>query len=279
LDKAIDPMTHDVWLSRHLYLEPVAQLHALVDVAVAGIPREDLSTPIWENYTADFHEGVPLLDSSATFIDLTAAASALVLLIEKLASAPLPGKIAQETRALESELRCDPDSPRRAVAWLLDRDVHTSAYPGLLRYFGWTTLARHLHPIVNAFAEWREEEHWLRSYCPSCGSRPSMAQLVGTDPGRLRLLSCGCCKTRWRYRRTDCAFCENQNGNRLAVLAVEGEGGLRIDYCESCRGYLKTYDGEGSESVLLADWTSIHLDIIAHDRGLRRLAASLYEFS
>ena len=60
-------------------------------------------------------------------------------------------------------------------------------------------------------------------------------------------------------------------------MTVEGERGLRIDYCESCKGYLKTYDGEGSETVLLADWTSIHLDVIASDHGLKRLAASLYE--
>ena len=44
-----------------------------------------------------------------------------------------------------------------------------------------------------------------------------------------------------------------------------------------CSGYLKTYDGEGSESVLLADWASLHLDVIARDRGLKRLAASLYD--
>lgn len=36
-------------------------------------------------------------------------------------------------------------------------------------------------------------------------------------------------------------------------------------------------EGEGSEGVLLADWTSLHLDVIARDRGLKRLAASLYE--
>jgi hypothetical protein len=57
----------------------------------------------------------------------------------------------------------------------------------------------------------------------------------------------------------------------------QGEGGLRIDYCDGCHGYLKTYDGEGSESVLLADWTSLHLDLLARDRGLKRMAASLYE--
>ena len=104
-----------------------------------------------------------------------------------------------------------------------------------------------------------------------------MAQLAGKDPGRLRLLSCGRCRTRWRYGRTDCPFCENRDGHRLAAIDVEGQSGLRIDYCEHCRGYLKTYNGEGSESVLLADWTSPHLDLIARDRGLKRMAASLYE--
>jgi hypothetical protein len=29
--------------------------------------------------------------------------------------------------------------------------------------------------------------------------------------------------------------------------------------------------------VLLSDWSSLHLDLLAHDRGLQRLAASLYE--
>ena len=272
-------MTQDVWLSRHLYLQPVAQLHALVDSTVAGIPNENPCAPIWDDYAADFQEGVPLLESSAAVIDATVTASAMMLLVEKLASARLPGKLAQETRALDSELRGNSDASQRAIAWLLKGSTYVSACPGLLRYFGWTVLARHLRPVVGAFAGWRDEERWLRSYCPTCGSRPSMAQLAGTEPGRLRLLSCGRCKTRWRYRRTGCPFCENQNDHRLAVLAVEGEGGLRIDYCESCRGFLKTYVGEGSENVLLADWTSVHLDIIAHDRGLIRSAASLYEVS
>jgi FdhE protein len=270
-------VTRDVWLSRHSFLEPVAQLHTLVEDAVAEIPNESPCSPTWDDYAPHFQQGVPLLQSSAAFIDSTAPANALGLLIEKMSSVLLSGKLAQETRLVESELRGDPDAPRRAVAWLLDRDVYASANPGLLRYFGWTVLAHHLSPLVDAFAYWREEECWLRSYCPTCGSRPSMAQLVGADPGRLRLLSCGRCKTRWRYRRIGCPFCENRNYDRLTVLLVEGEGGLRIDYCEGCRGYLKTYDGEGSEEVLLADWTSIHLDTVARDRGLIRSAASLYE--
>jgi len=104
-----------------------------------------------------------------------------------------------------------------------------------------------------------------------------MAQLVGVDPGRMRLLSCGCCGTRWQFKRTGCPFCETDS-QRLASVIIEDETGLRIDHCESCGGYLKTYDGQGNESLLLSDWSSLHLDLIAHDRGLKRLAASLYEF-
>ena len=37
-----------------------------------------------------------------------------------------------------------------------------------------------------------------------------------------------------------------------------------------------SHAGTGSESLMLADWSSLHLDIIAGDRGLQRLAASLY---
>jgi FdhE protein len=104
-----------------------------------------------------------------------------------------------------------------------------------------------------------------------------MARLVGVDPGRRRLLSCGCCGTRWRYRRIGCPFCESADEHRLSALAIEGEKYLRIDYCQSCRAYLKTYSGEGCETFFLADWTSLHLDVIARDRGLKRLANSLYE--
>jgi FdhE protein len=104
-----------------------------------------------------------------------------------------------------------------------------------------------------------------------------MAQLSGIDPGRMRFLVCSSCTTRWRYSRTGCPFCDTDT-RRIAVVTVEGEGGLRLDSCEACRGYLKTYDGQGEEAVLLADWTSLHLDVIARDRGLERRASSMFEF-
>jgi len=270
-------MTHDAWLAKHPYLQLVADLQALIDVAAAEACIPCTCTPTWEAYLGDFHFGIPLLRSSRVAIDFGPVERSVTSLVQRLTSKPLPVRLAEETRALDAELHGDPDFPRCAVAWLIDKDSFTPTYPDLLHYLGWTILARYLCPLVGVFGRCREEERWLRNYCPTCGAAPAMAQLVGTaDSGSLRLLSCGRCKTLWRYRRNVCPFCQNEDDCQLAVLAVHGESGLRIDYCEACGGYLKTYNGEGSEAVLLADWTSLHLDVIACDRGLKRLASSLY---
>jgi FdhE protein len=270
-------MTQDVWLREHPYLGSLAAIHEQVERAAAGSQIPASSVPDFNDYTRDFHRGVPLLLSSSAAIILELAEPAVLSLVDRLIEKSLPDELMGECRALSAELHQDAHARQRVIAWLLKNEAFASENPGLLRYLGWTALARYLFPVVVAFGKWRDEERWLRSYCPTCGSRPAMAQLVGNDPGRLRFLSCGCCGTQWRFLRTGCPFCENKDDHRLAVLSIEAEGGLRLDYCERCDGYLKTYSGMGNEILLMADWTSLHLDILARDRGLKRLAASLYE--
>ena len=233
-------MTLESWLEAHAYLRPVADLATKVERAAAAIDVPLARVPDFEDYRPDFLAGVSLLSSEGAAVDMA------------------PGD--RMARALVDQLAAD------------SRDV-----PGLSHFVSWTVLARYLRPVVRAFDGWRDEEKWLRRYCPTCGSAPAMAQLFGVDPGRMRLLVCGCCGTRWRFKRTACPFCE-ADSQQLASLSIEGEPGLRIDHCKSCGGYLKTYDGQGDEALWLSDWSTLHLDLIAHDRGLKRMAASLYEF-
>lgn len=270
-------MTQEAWLATHSYLQSVAEFHARVEQTAASLPSALACIPNWRDYESDYLAGVPLLQSCGSTIDLRPVEITLEVLLGKLSSAPPTDKLAQDLRDLHAQLRNYLLVSQGVVAWLLDQDAPASNYFGLLRYLGWTAMARYLARVVDAFGKWRDEEHWLRRYCPTCGSLPAMAQLLGIDPGRVRLLSCGCCRTRWQYRRTACPFCPNEDDTRLGIFVVEGENELRIDYCEACSGYIKTYNGSGSESVLLADWTSLHLDIIARDQGLNRLAVSLYE--
>jgi FdhE protein len=261
--------SRDAWVRAHPYLEPVARLCG--DVEAAG--REmglHASPPDWEDYAPDFRAGVPLLKSLDAEMDLDAAGRAVADLVRRVASRAPGGDAAL------ADLPGEGSAPSRVVDWLLGEETLAPSAPGLLRYLGWSALSSYLAPVVGSFAAWRDEEKWLRPYCPTCGSLPAMAQLAGTEPGRLRLLACGCCATRWQYSRTGCPFCEADT-RRIATLTVDGEAGLRIDSCELCKGYLKTYDGQGAEAVLLADWTSLHLDVLARDRGLKRVAASLYD--
>jgi FdhE protein len=269
-------MTPDLWLEAHSYFRPLADMSAQVDHAAAEIDVLDARLPDWENYLPDFLAGVPLLLSTPA-VDLEPGGRMAGALLDKLASGASSGRLERDARALNTELRREAQVSRRIADFLLGDGTLRPQFPGLLRYLGWTATARYLRPVVNSFDGWRDEERWLRRYCPTCGSLPAMAQLAGVDPGRRRLLSCGCCGTRWRYRRIGCPFCESADDHRLSALSIEGEKYLRIDYCQFCRAYLKTYDGEGNETFFLADWTTLHLDVIARDRGLKRLANSLYE--
>jgi FdhE protein len=268
-------VTLDAWVRTHAFLAPVALAIARVDAALdaASIPRARI--PDWNDYRAEFLAGVPLLHSTDAAIDVDDVDRAILAVIDALARDPFDGAFRDDLHALAGLPR-GTAHPRRIVDWLLGDEGWTPPSPDMLRYVGWRVFATALQPVIDDFTGWRDDDRWLRRYCPVCGSMPAMAHLVGTDPGRRRYLSCGCCGTRWRYGRTECPFCEVKS-DRLASLAIDGESGLRIDYCESCRGYLKTYAGHGDEAVLLADWTSLHLDLAARERGLQRAAASLFD--
>ena len=267
-------MTLEDWLRAHEFLRPIARLRARIDAAIAAVGMPEAPSPDWTVYRADIQQRVPLLHSEASASVLAPAIARLAGVVARLAPEPLEEPLGADMRALDAELRRDSDATDRAVDWLLAGDAPAGA--GSLQYVGWLVMADYLKPVVNDFAGWRNDDGWLQRYCPTCGSLPSMAHLVGLDPGRRRFLACGRCGDRWRYGRTQCPFCE-ADSQRLSGWNVEGESGLRIDHCDACRGYLKTYDGQGSEAVLLADWTSLHLDLLARDRGLKRLAASLYD--
>jgi FdhE protein len=271
-------MTMDRWLTKHPYLRGIANLQKVIEQAAAEVVIPTAGVPRWTDYIVDFNAGLPLLLSPTFEIDVRTVASALRCFVEKVNSKMLPPKVARETWDLVADLQSDPNLPYKTISWLLGKGTFAPGHAGLLRYLGWTVLAKHLSALTLAFSHWRQQQRWLLNYCPLCGELPMMAQLVGDDLARLRLLSCGCCQTRWCYRRTGCPFCDTNDDRRLTILSVEGEDALRIDRCDNCGGYLKTYTGQGNEAVLLADWTSLHLDVLARDRGLKSFAASLYQF-
>ena len=141
-------MTRDLWLEGHPYLRPLADLSAQVDRAAAGIDVPDARIPDWEDYRAEFLAGVPLLSSADAAVDLEPGGRMAEALLERLASGTSSGSLAAEARALETELRREPQVSRRIADFLLGDETLTAPFPGLLRYLAWTAMARFLRPVA-----------------------------------------------------------------------------------------------------------------------------------
>ncbi len=103
-----------------------------------------------------------------------------------------------------------------------------------------------------------------------------MAQLVRTRRGRERELVCSCCKMRWSYQRIGCPYCGNDDQKALKIIEFAELPDLRLDTCEKCKGYIKTYTDKGNEQITLADWSTLHLDFIGKEQGYKRIDSCFY---
>jgi FdhE protein len=270
-------MSIERWIADHPFLEPLSRVAFAVERA-ADETHPALPAPNWDAYLVDFRAGVPLLASPNARVEACAlGGEAVARMVERAVEVPFPEKLAASARALRDHLRGGPEVRRALGSWLLRGEGTPPPEPGFARFAGWTALARLLAPTVDAFGRRRDEDSWFRGYCPTCGADPAMSQLIESPTGKQRFLSCPCCRSRWRFRRVGCPHCDNDVPDRMDVLEIEGEERLRIDACKECNGYVKTYVGEGEEPLFLADWTTLHLDLLAKDRGLERKGASLYE--
>ncbi len=113
---------------------------------------------------------------------------------------------------------------------------------------------------------------WRAGFCPVCAAWPTLAEFRGLE--RERWLRCGRCGTGWRYPHQQCPFCGNTDHRSLRYFAEEGkQDSQRVEVCEQCRGYVKTFATLGPWShgeVLLQDLLTVELDFAAQDREYRR---------
>jgi FdhE protein len=266
------------WLEANPFLAPLAHFLTLVEGAADAGPYPEVPLSL-EGFAADHAAGVPLLRSAGPGRALReAAAGPLGAAAVRLPDLSLPAKLVDGCRELRDALAI-PAARGAAVDWLVanEPEANPPAQAGLLRFVGWQVLGRVLAPHAETWRAFRQVDTWRRPTCPTCGALPGMAQLVDHAAGRERQLACGCCATRWTWKRLGCPFCGCEASDRLAVLELEGPAGLRLDVCESCKGYVKTCAGAGDQTFFLADWPTLVLDAMAAERGYVRRGASLYE--
>jgi FdhE protein len=115
-----------------------------------------------------------------------------------------------------------------------------------------------------------DPETCLKGYCPVCGSLPSLS-LLKEDVGK-RYLLCSLCGYQWRIDRLFCPFCSSKDQDSLHYFHGEGEETHRIDLCDNCHRYIKTIDYRNLQESdpVLEDLASLHLDILATQKGYKR---------
>lgn len=115
---------------------------------------------------------------------------------------------------------------------------------------------------------------WPAGYCPCCGSWPALAKICGIE--RVRYLGCGRCGHCWEAEGLKCPYCGMRDHHQLGMLLPEG--GVEqsaIEVCKACHGYVKALrmlaPGE-PDDALIADLSTVELDLAATTRGYRRPA-------
>lgn len=190
------------------------------------------------------------------------------------AGSTLPPALAE----LGTELVTGPALPDALLTWL---DDPTLVDP---RWAFWIGLAA--APIFEVAASRVEvpgRTAWSGSACPVCGGLPQISAIAEESgefmAGSPRYLICGRCATWWTWPRATCPACGQDDSRRLVSYIADGHRGVRLDACDLCRGYIKTFDlrveGSGPVIPLVDDVATLTLDIWAHEQGFTRPVLSM----
>lgn len=120
-----------------------------------------------------------------------------------------------------------------------------------------------------------DASEWHENRCPFCGNYPNISKIVEMKENQ-RKLHCQLCDNEWHYVRIGCVICGINEMSELGYYEFEGKPEYRIDYCNSCKGYIKTiriprqFD-EGRYDLAVEDIITNFLDASALSMGYKRL--------
>ncbi len=259
------------------YRELLSFYEKIYELQSRAEPRLSIKLPKQELRDIGVREGFPLLSRGEFALDVSEASA----LFESLCTAIKHANETIETtiEILEgafsiSALRREELLRHHADDAYLDgiaRDFDVES--GVLRFLIHASILPSLRSHAEAIKKHLDLEKWLRGYCPICGSSPLIALLSGE--GR-RSFICSFCGTEWPGERLKCPHCETTDHTKLHYFCAEEDEGHRVDVCDNCNRYIKTVDCRKLDyepDPILEDVTTIHLDILATEKGFLRLSS------
>ena len=287
--KKTDPMKS--FLKKYPFLAEAERIYRLVDEAV-GTP-EPIQLPE-RAVTKTLTEKLPILQQETYKSRMVRAVSLMQEdVFTRIAEAevpPLMQESAREYLAVLKKLR--KAAKEEFIIAVLTQDKEAFAAlceqhalnEGFIRSTIWRMVAALVPAELKEPDGWnpdRDRPRFRENYCPVCGRRPVLAELRKYREGRTRDLICGGCGTRWLYARVGCVYCGNTNLEKMHTLEPTDSDLMRLDICDVCDSYIKTYrgpaNGSDADAIYRQDWASVHLDLLAEEKGLHKKGNPILE--
>ena len=287
--KKTDPMKS--FLKKYPFLAEAERIYRLVDEAV-GTP-EPIQLPE-RAVTKTLTEKLPILQQETYKSRMVRAVSLMQEdVFSRIAEAevpPLMQESAREYLAVLKKLR--KAAKEEFIIAVLTQDKEAFAAlceqhalnEGFIRSTIWRMIAALVPAELKEPDGWnpdRDRPRFRENYCPVCGRQPVLADLRKYREGRTRDLVCGGCGTRWLYARVGCVYCGNENLEKMHTLEPTDSDIMRLDICDVCDSYIKTYrgpaNGSDADAIYRQDWASVHLDLLAEEKGLHKKGNPILE--
>ena len=287
--KKTDPMKS--FLKKYPFLAEAERIYRLVDEAV-GTP-EPIQLPE-RAVTKTLTEKLPILQQETYKSRMVRAVSLMQEdVFTRIAEAEVPSLMQESAReylAVLKKLR--KAAKEEFIIAVLTQDKEAFAAlceqhalnEGFIRSTIWRMIAALVPAELKEPDGWnpdRDRPRFRENYCPVCGRRPVLAELRKYREGRTRDLICGGCGTRWLYARVGCVYCGNTNLEKMHTLEPTDSDLMRLDICDVCDSYIKTYrgpaNGSDADAIYRQDWASVHLDLLAEEKGLHKKGNPILE--
>jgi FdhE protein len=114
--------------------------------------------------------------------------------------------------------------------------------------------------------------------CPFCASAPQFAVLRPEGDGGKRSLVCSLCFKEWTFRRLVCPGCGEENKDKLPVFIAEDFNFIRVEACDTCHTYIKSFDltKDGRVVPVVDELASVSLNLWAAEHKYQKLAPNLF---
>jgi formate dehydrogenase maturation protein FdhE len=175
-----------------------------------------------------------------------------------------PGPIAAEALARAGQ---DPLAPLRAYwAGTAEDD-----------YLARAILRPYAQALATAGA--RPDRAAAERMCPFCAGAPWIGsrRSASDADGAARHLHCALCGGSWQVMRIVCPVCGESDPPKLPSFQSENYPGVRIEACETCKGYVKTIDLtlDARRVPEVDELLSLGMDLWAGEQGFMRIEPGL----